>query len=433
MQHHYDKPFPLKKYYLIYGGIGAVVFYGILFAFFINAERQALYDQYLLNLADKAGALYQDIERDLLQPYGIRFEEIGAPGRGYREKLRAEIDAIIRADFTLAKVKAFSREGVTLYDHADPAMEGKPYPSLQEQGFQSALSGRTFSKPEVEDGKRFMEVYMPIFSNDGKVAGILELYEDVTRFESQAYAALQKALVAPTLIFILFNVVLYLIVAKADGVILRNTGLLISIRRNMEKYISASAAQAICSSVITDEELFRGQRQEIVIFFSDIRGFTGYSEKNAPEAVVRELNAILALQTGIIEDHGGIIDKFVGDEIMAVFQPDQVVEAVQAALRIVRAIENRPELPFNVGIGIHAGEAVVGSIGTEQRRDYTAIGDTVNTGARLCGASRAGEVLISAAVHARIESDLRARFRNQKSLSLKGKDNLFGIHSNLPV
>jgi adenylate cyclase len=431
-----DKPFPLKKYYIVYAGIGGIIFYSILFAFFIHAERQALYDQYVQNLTEKARALYQDIYRDFLKTQNITLEDIGTENNPYRKKLRDEIDGIIQTDFTLAKVKVFNKSGLVLYDYTNNSNEGKPYQSMHEIGFKTALQGKTSSKMEHENNsKRFMEVYLPIYAFDtNAVVGVLELYEDVSRFEKRVFIALKQALIVPTIIFVIFNITLFLIVAKADRIISLNTELLINIRRNMEKYLSPSATEAIYNAVTLKTELFRGEKQNIVIFFSDIRGFTNYSENNKPEIVVRALNDIFELQARIIHEHGGIIDKFIGDEIMSIFPSESVAEATLAALKIIKEIQHNPKIFFEVGIGIHVGDAVVGSIGTKNRRDYTAIGNTVNTCARLCSASDSGEIIISSNIFELLTDDINTQFSLKETLQLKGKtENIEAYSSIVPA
>lgn len=273
-----------------------------------------------------------------------------------------------------------------------------------------------------------MEVYLPIQNGD-TIVGILELYEDVTRFENQVYVALKKALIVPTIIFIAFNLVLFVIIVKADRIINSHTNLLISIRRNMEKYLSRSATDAIYNAVTLKQELFRGEKKELVIFFSDIRGFTNYSERHAPEIVVQELNNLFEIQARLIHEQGGVIDKFIGDEIMAIFPVQNAAAATLTALNIVKAVQSDPAIIFKVGISVHEGEAVVGSIGTQDRRDYTAIGNTINTGARLCGACKPGEVIISSAIYSRLPPAISRRFSLNQVLTLKGKTEFITTYS----
>ncbi|MDX8382645.1 MAG: adenylate/guanylate cyclase domain-containing protein [Ghiorsea sp.] len=417
-----DKPFPLKRYYILYAGIGGLLFYAMLFSFFANAERHALYSQYIQNLLEKADTFYRDVDKDVLKKNQATFDSIASNDGHLKQLFRDKVESLIKTDFSFAKVKVFSSSGVVLYNHKDAANEGTLYDAVQGDGFQAALRGDTFSKLVDDNDKRFMELYLPTHENNAtEVGGVLEIYEDVSRFEDRVDEALEQALFIPTLIFIGFNILLFIIIFKADAVISSNTNLLINVRKQMEKYMSSSATEAIYSAVSQEKELFRGEMQTIVTFFSDIRGFTSYSENQEPEVVVSEINRLFELQAEIIHEHHGVIDKFVGDEIMARFPADHAADAVQARLKINQAIAEHEVIHFEVGIGVHTGEALVGSIGTHDRRDYTAIGNTVNTGARFCGAAKGGELIISDVVFAQLPDDVQKVFVLSEPLQLKGK------------
>jgi len=419
-----DKPFPLKRYYILYAGIGGIVFYAMLFSFFIHAERQALHQQYIYHLVEKANSFYREINRDILEENHASFESISHENDDFKQMFRAKIESLVKTDFGFAKVKVFNRTGMVLYDYENKANEGLLYNGVQGEGFQAALANKTFSKEEDEpDGRRFIEVYLPAHAaNSNEVVGVLEVYEDVSRFESIVIDALQEALVIPTLIFLAFNMMLLVLVFKADAVITSNTMFLISVRQQMEKYLSRSTTEAIYSSVTEQKELFKGEMQDVVIFFSDIRGFTSYSEREKPEVVVENLNKLFELQAGIIHQHHGVIDKFIGDEIMAIFPKDASQGAVQAGLEIQQEIQASQDVNFDVGVGVHYGEALLGSIGTEDRRDYTVIGNIVNTGARFCGAAKGGTVIISEVVYQQLDDKLKQHFKPSEPLKLKGKN-----------
>ena len=196
------------------------------------------------------------------------------------------------------------------------------------------------------------------------------------------------------------------------------------------QYVSPEVVEAIGKK--GDYELtLGGRRRDIAVLFVDIRGFTPLSESLEPEQVVEVLNEYLALTTKSIFENYGTLDKFVGDATMGVFNSpfdldDYVYRAVSAAHDIVAGSENIRKKAFEMtgknvgfGVGVNCGDAVVGNIGCEFRMDYTAIGDTVNTAARLEANAKAGQVLLSQEVVDRLGD--RITVNPVGEIPLKGK------------
>jgi len=174
------------------------------------------------------------------------------------------------------------------------------------------------------------------------------------------------------------------------------------IRKKLElsKFVSKATIGTVdaAESAITR----RGRRERITVLFSDVRGFTAFSETVEPEEVVDMLNRYLDVQAQVVEAHLGDIDKFVGDELMADFHgEDMEARAMQCAVEMIAAVERinesmPPGVPcLQVGIGINVGEVVFGAMGARNRMDFTVIGDAVNLGARLCSAAAPGQVVVS--------------------------------------
>ena len=174
-----------------------------------------------------------------------------------------------------------------------------------------------------------------------------------------------------------------------------------------------------------------GENRDIAVLFVDIRGFTTMSEALQPEQVVEILNEYLTLTTKSIFDNSGTLDKFVGDATMAVFNSpfdleDYEYKAVCAAMDIVKggeAIEEKFQKRFGrsvgFGVGVNCGPAVVGNVGCDFRMDFTAIGDTVNTAARLEANAKKGQVLISDVLYERLKD--RLEVAEVGEIPLKGK------------
>ncbi|MGN0435620.1 MAG: CHASE2 domain-containing protein [Wujia sp.] len=182
-----------------------------------------------------------------------------------------------------------------------------------------------------------------------------------------------------------------------------------------------------------------GENRDIAVLFVDIRGFTTMSEVLEPEQVVEILNQYLNLTTNAIFKNRGTLDKFVGDATMAVFNSpfdldDYVFRAVCAAMDIVAggaALEDKLMKEYGrtvgFGVGVNCGPAVVGNVGCEFRMDFTAIGDTVNTAARLEANAKKGQVLISDAVYDRLKD--RIEVEEIGEIPLKGKSKGVFVYS----
>jgi adenylate cyclase len=162
-----------------------------------------------------------------------------------------------------------------------------------------------------------------------------------------------------------------------------------------------------------------GKRTNITTLFADMRGFTRFAETISPEELVSVLNLYLAGAIEAILIEQGTLDKFMGDAVMAFFnapipQEDHTLRAVRAALQIQRAQEEINQtlpahLHLSFGVGIHYGEAVLGLIGSQERLDYTAIGDSVNTAKRLQENSKPGQILISVEAYQRVQEQIQVR------------------------
>ncbi len=177
-------------------------------------------------------------------------------------------------------------------------------------------------------------------------------------------------------------------------------------RERFQRLLSPAIAEQVLSGRVEVKK--GGELRQTTVLFSDIRGFTSMSENMPAQEVVDMLNDYFELMVEIIFENEGTLDKFVGDEIMALFgspvaHPDDPVRAVRVALKMLHVLEDefnsmrreqgRPEL--QIGIGVNTGEVVAGYLGSSKALEYTVIGDTVNTGARLCSHAKAGQCLIS--------------------------------------
>ena len=176
-------------------------------------------------------------------------------------------------------------------------------------------------------------------------------------------------------------------------------------RAQLSRFLSPALVEQAARGAL---ELAKGgQLTELTILFSDIRGFTSMSEKLPAQEVVKVLNDYFELMVDILFEHGGILDKFIGDALMGLWgapvrRPDDATRAVQAAVQMQaklrefnaeRVADGKP--PLQIGIGLHTGQVVVGNMGSSKALSYTAIGDGVNLASRLCGVAREEMIVIS--------------------------------------
>ena len=228
----------------------------------------------------------------------------------------------------------------------------------------------------------------------------------------------------------LFVVVIYIafIVKKYTKAILEKR----KVENTFKRYVAPQVVDKIIKDGLDNIKL-GGKKADIACLFVDIRGFTAMSEALQPEEVVGILNEYLSLTSSSIFRNEGTLDKFIGDATMAIFNApvsldDYIFKAVKTAWDIARGSEELSKKlqakfgkTISFGIGVNCGPAVVGNIGTEKRMDYTAIGDTVNTAARLESNAKPGQILISKDVYDALEGRIVATSIGE--IPLKGKSN----------
>ena len=208
-------------------------------------------------------------------------------------------------------------------------------------------------------------------------------------------------------------------------------------RLELMKFVSHSTMSAI-QRADQDGMHLGGERRHVSVIFTDIRGYTEFSERVPPETVIEVLNSYFEKQTGVVEAHQGDVDKFVGDALVAVFEgPRMESRAVACAVEITGAmaklLEENPDHNLHVGIGVASGEVVMGAMGARDRMDFTVLGSTVNLSARLCSKAEPGQVLIDQATRDASADLLDVRFEPLSPISLKGYSDPVPAFSALPL
>ncbi len=205
--------------------------------------------------------------------------------------------------------------------------------------------------------------------------------------------------------------------------------------RYIKKAFSTYVSPQLVTELLKDPGRLKlgGEKRVVSVLFSDIRGFTTLSEKLPPEALVALLNEYLSPMTGIVLSEEGMLDKYIGDAIMAVFNapltiPDHAKRACRAALKMIERLKSLNEAweaegypQLSIGVGVNTGEAVVGNMGAELRFDYTAIGDTVNLASRLEGMNKMYGTSIVVSEYTHEETKDFFVFRELDYVRVKGK------------
>ncbi len=249
---------------------------------------------------------------------------------------------------------------------------------------------------------------------------------------SQGMATIMNYEVLPVTLIVLASFLLFVSGQRTRSLLLRSIDQSIRVSK-LSRYFSPELAQSLAAS--EDQQLLKGRRQSAAVLFVDMRGFTSLGEDMAPEQLSDLLSEYRNRLTGPIFKHGGTVDKFIGDAIMAVFgtpisHTDDARRAVLCALDMLeettRWAEERARLqmlPVAVGIGAHYGEVFAGALGNEQLLEFTVIGDTVNVAERLERLSRDVDspLVVSAALLREVsDAEQIAEWRDLPAKVLKG-------------
>lgn len=221
-----------------------------------------------------------------------------------------------------------------------------------------------------------------------------------------------------------------------------------NVRKAFSRFVPESIIDDLVKGAEHSDKVSIGEKRNLAILFCDIRSFTNISELNKPETIVAFLNKYFTTMCTVIKKHGGTVDKFIGDAIMALFGApvsfeDNANRAVAAACEMREALKKvqlddliLPEgMKFNIGIGIHYGDVIVGSIGSEDKSDYSVIGDNVNLASRMEGLTKTygSMILVSGAVrdsiNETVENSNNFVFRYLDDVKVKGKEKIVQIYA----
>ncbi|MBM3566230.1 MAG: adenylate/guanylate cyclase domain-containing protein [Alphaproteobacteria bacterium] len=406
-----DKPFPLAHAFRRRILPGFALFVAALLAITIFAAHHVTESIYLEQAQRRAESIAHAVAKSVPAVWD-RFLAGGALSPGEMDALREafahEVD-----EFGLVKLKVYDLSARTIF-----TSDGQGLGAIESgPALKRAVENRRPSLAVGQDPgeETTYELYVPIFGGGQTLRAVVELYEDVGYLDAVMVRAVAAPVAAPAVLLGLLALVLGRLVARAQADIDARTGALVSLRQKLETFVSAGAVAAAREA--GGRGRIPSRRVRCTLFHSDVRGFMSFSEANAPEAVVAYLNRVMALQVRIVREHGGDVDKLIGDALLARFDgadaPARAVAAAQAALARVRAENMTP----GIGVGVFTGEAILGAVGPEERQDFTVIGDAVNVAARLCSAAIEGELVVDSETAGRAEGS----FGPEETLQIKGR------------
>jgi len=295
---------------------------------------------------------------------------------------------------TIFRVKVWSTDGTIVWsdqkaeigqkfpddDTLQDALTGKPAYELGESGKQENVG------TEADRGS-LLQVYTPV-QKDGKTVGAIELYEANRDLFAQIArnTLFVEALVAAA--GVLLYLALFFIFYRAY----QRQRLANEERNRIMGVFGQHVSPEVVNRLLSQDFEQDGEMREVCLMFLDIRNFTAFTEKSQPQEVVEHLNALFEFMVDCVNRNQGIVNKFLGDGFMAVFGAPIADEknchhALKASIEILNELARfntaRGGEPTRVGMGLHAGMAVTGTIGSAQRKEYTIVGDTVNVAARI--------------------------------------------------
>jgi class 3 adenylate cyclase len=359
------------------------------------AERFGMTEQQLAVLERSAEALRSEREQ------ARRLGALVDAGREARV-IRGEADLLARVQEHTRRAFPADEVRLELLRAGEPTPVEDGRPPTPEERRRSAEAVDRLETVVSPDGA---DLAVPLVVKD-RAAGVLR-----ARRDGGAFAEADRALLASF--------------AGQAATVVENARLYAQLDGLFRSYMSPAVATSLIAD--PDQAGLGGRTAEVTVLIADLRGFTAFAERHAPHEVVAMLNTVFGAVVPVVLGAGGTVVQFVGDEVMALFgaptrQPDHALRAARAALQLQEAVAaataDHEDWP-RFGVGVNTGPALVGNIGAEQMRTFTAIGDTTNLAARLQGLAGPGEVVVG--LRTADELDGHAVVEAREPVPVKGK------------
>ncbi|WP_425088014.1 adenylate/guanylate cyclase domain-containing protein [Stappia sp.] len=407
-----EQPFPLMRQFLRRVLPGFAVFLVVLLVLVSYTANRVAKSIYLELAERRAATIARGVATVAPEAWAALLS-----GRGDASPDLAQAFAGEMRELALGDLKVYDLAGRVLFsskaDEIGARESGAPLRRVL------AGEGPVVAVTQTQDGSPRYELYVPFLDDTGRLRAVFELYEPVTYLDALLRRATIPALAVPGLLLLLLAVTLARLVKRAQGEIDARTHALNAMRRRMATFLSRSTVTAAEHSV-GDAADIASRKYVTTLFYSDLRGFTAFSEAHAPEDVVAYLNEVMTLQVQEISRHGGDVDKLIGDAVLARFDGEDGSARAIAAARAIQARMVGCTPGPRIGIGLCRGEVILGVVGAPDRRDFTVIGDTVNIAARLSDVALGGEIVAT-------DTLADAAFGAAETVSVKGRSHALQV------
>ena len=361
------------------------------------------------------GRAYNELQQYVKELETVyRIDRIRDQSTSFDEMLNVvlrEVCTVINAEmgFTMLYNQSGQKLELRAATHDDLFRVSPYYDTVIQLANESLNKAELICNNNLSNGLQSM-MCMPLILND-RIIGVLGV---VNRYGPRGFSSDDRRL-------------LHAIGSQMDTAIFENIE-----KRRLQQVLGRSVDPRIMKRLLAnpDVDFLKGERAVLTVLYADLRGSTLLAERISPEELVGFMNHYLGQMTDIILAHEGTLDKFVGDEVMALFgapfpQADHALRAVRVGLAMQSAHQVVMEIWRDrgidappLGVGIATGELIVGEMGCPQRADYTVIGKAANLGSRICSAAKADQVLISQETYNLIKEDVEVKPIND--LQLKG-------------